>query len=326
MFQSCRELMNCGQSLRPPPAVPCSSLPEASWLDLNRAPFISGAKHSAQTHDLPFEELSAQAIHEKFPGLKPTESMMGIWEPRAGVLFPEECIQAHLDLAVSSGAHLHYEETLLEWGPEGPGVRVRTNKDVYYANKLVLSTGSWLKGLWPECPLPLEVERQVLFWFKPTMEAQDAFDPCRCPIYIWEYEPERYIYGFPDLGHGVKVARHHEGIKTTPDTVSRQVTEEESAEMIGICQRFFPGLSPEILQTEVCLYTNTPDFHFILDHHPEHPQIIITSPCSGHGFKFSSAIGEILCYLVQDKVSPFDLDLFRLMRSGLNHAYRVRDP
>jgi len=167
--------------------------------------------------------------------------------------------------------------------------------------------------LLPDLPLQLKVERQVLYWF--AARNPEVFRPDKCPIHLWEFAPHRFFYGFPDLGTGVKLALHHEGEATTADSVRREVTDEEIAAMRAAVQPFFPHLGSEVLKTVVCIYTNTRDEHFLIDSHPTHPQVLIVSPCSGHGFKFSSAIGEVVRDLVVSGKSRFDLSLFRYRSS-----------
>jgi sarcosine oxidase len=157
--------------------------------------------------------------------------------------------------------------------------------------------------------LPLVVERQVQFWFGPTNS--EWFQPDRCPIHIWEYEPGRHFYGFPDLGEGVKVAGHHEGEAVDPDSMGRDVTPRDVEAMRRVVRRFLPAADGPLRSAVVCMYTNTPDQHFYIDRHPAHPQVLIASPCSGHGFKFSSAIGEVLADLLAGTPCGFDLSLFR---------------
>ena len=192
---------------------------------------------------------------------------------------------------------------------------MRTSHGTYLGEHLLLCAGAWqvplLQGIRP----PLTVERQVLFWFRPRAEPQ-RFQPDRCPIFIWEHEPGRIFYGFPDLGEGVKVARHHEGEEVDPNTVRREVTSAEVRSMRALLRRHLPDAEGALLDTAVCLYTNTPDGHFLIDRHPACPRVWIVSPCSGHGFKFASVIGEILADLVIDGRARFDLSPFRLDRWG----------
>ena len=268
-----------------------------------------GARRSAELHRLNHEILAASEVARRFPALRPAEEMIAVWEPRAGILYPEECISAHLALARQHGANLKFQEKVFRWEANEKEVRVHTDHGVYTANRLVLSAGSWLQSLLPALNLSLVVERQVLFWFAPKTPAQ--FVPARCPIHLWEHSPGKIFYGFPDLGHGVKLAGHHEGEVSDPDSLRREVEPAEVEGMRRLVQPFLPGLGDQLLEATTCLYTNTGDGHFLIDHHPAHPRVLIASPCSGHGFKFSCAIGEIIADLVQKGRSRFDLSLFR---------------
>jgi len=269
-----------------------------------------GARLSADTHRLPHEVLSSDQVRKRFPALCPEDEMAAILEPRAGILFPERCIAAHLSLAARHGANLRADEPVLRWKDSTDGVRVVTTKGTYQASQLVISAGSWARELLPELHLPFTVERQVLFWFEPRSRA-DLFYPERCPIHLWQFDGRRFFYGFPELGEGVKVACHHDGEFTSPDQILREVTPDEVESMRTIVRRFLPGADGPLRTATVCMYTNTPDEHFWIDRHPGTPHVLIASPCSGHGFKFASAIGEIVCDLVHQRKPAFDLSLFR---------------
>ena len=271
---------------------------------------FGGAKRSAELHRLDHEVLSASEVRRQFPGLEPAEDMMAVHEPRAGILFPQACIESHLALGRRSGASLQFDEPVVRWRAEGDGVRVFTSKGEYKAGRLLLTAGAWIRSLLPDLNFPFTVERQILFWFEPCGDA-NLFKPERCPIHLWEYAPGRFFYGFPDLGTGVKVARHHQGHLTNPDNVQRAVAPEEVETMRVIVRRFLPQAEGPLRASTVCLYTNTPDGHFFIDSHPEYPQVLVASPCSGHGFKFSSVIGEILSDMIIQGRSRFDLSLFR---------------
>jgi sarcosine oxidase len=271
---------------------------------------VSGAKQSAEEHQLRYEMLSAADVVRRFPALRPGDDMVAVWEPRAGILFPETCVQAHLTAALMHGASLRFEEQVLSWKPDSSGVRVITSRREYLAERLVLTAGSWIGLFLPDLNLPFTMERQVQFWFE-TKSNPAQFHPECCPIHIWEPEPAKFFYGFPDLGNGVKVARHHEGEPTHPDSINREVAAQEIETMRRLVRKFLPDADGPLRSSAVCMYTNTPDEHFFIDAHPAFPQVTIASPCSGHGFKFSSVIGEILAELLNDGKSRFDLSLFR---------------
>jgi sarcosine oxidase len=269
-----------------------------------------GAKHSAETHRLPHEILTADQVRRCYSALRPDDDMLAVRESRAGILFPERCIAAHLALAARHGAALHYDEPLLKWEPDGDGVRVITAKAGYLARQLILSAGSWVNYLLPGRRLPVTIERQVLYWFE-AKRSQAHFYPDRLPIHLWQFDGKHFFYGFPDLGEGVKVARHHEGELTSPETVPREVTPTEVEAMRAIVRRYLPDADGPLRTAAVCLYTNTPDEHFWIDRLPDCPQVVVASPCSGHGFKFSSAIGEALADIATQVEPRFDLSLFR---------------
>jgi sarcosine oxidase len=274
---------------------------------------VRGAKRSAEEHKLAHQILSSAELQRRFPVFQPAANMVGVWEHRAGILFPELGIRIHLELAAKNGAVLRFDDPVLRWEADEHEVRVVTRDAVYTASRLLLSGGAWLSSLAPDLGLPLSIERQVLFWFKPLSQPEQ-FEPQRCPIHIWEYEPGHYFYGLPDLGDGVKVALHHQGENTQPDTIRRDVDTEETEAMRDLLRRFLPRANGPLKSAVVCMYTNTPDQHFILDYHPVHRHVLIASPCSGHGFKFSPVIGEIAAALLNDQESPFDLSLFKLAR------------
>jgi sarcosine oxidase len=276
---------------------------------------VTGAKRSAEEHHLPHRTLSSAEIRAQFPAFNPTEDMVGVWEPRAGIVFPELAIQTHLELASKSDACLKLNTPVTHWEPRHGGVRVFTTEGSYTASQLFLSTGPWISSMLPELKLPLSIERQVLFWFEPRSDAA-LFQPERFPIFICEFGRRHFFYGFPDLGDGIKVAAHHEGVTTQPDSINREVAEEEVEAIRNVLRRSMPAAAGRLRSAAVCMYTNTPDEHFILDRHPAFPQVLIASPCSGHGFKFSPAIGEIASTWLNGQTPRFDLGLFRIERFG----------
>ena len=278
-----------------------------------RGTLVSGALRSAEAHALPHERMSAAEARAAYPALRVPDDAIVVREPRSGVLFPEGCIAAQLDRARRHGAEFRGDEPAIAWATEGAGVEVRTARCRYRAASLVLCAGAWLARLVPELDLPLAVTRQVLFWFEPAANPE-RFAPERFPIFIWEDEPGRFLYGFPDLGDGIKIARHMEGDATDPDRVRREVSADEAKILRAALTRCVPDAEGKLRQTAVCLYTNTPDQHFIVDLHPGNPQVVIASPCSGHGFKFASALGEVLADLATGRAPAFDLGLFRLDR------------
>ncbi len=274
---------------------------------------VTGVRRSAGLYSLTYNIFDPPAIQQKFPAFHLTDDMIGVLEPRAGILFIESCIEAHLELARRHGAIFHFEEPVGGWETDHLGASVQTAKGQYQAERLLLAVGPWLPRQVAGVTLPLTVERQVMFWFEPASHPE-YFDMSRCPIYIWEYAPNRFFYGYPDYGVGIKVGRHHEGEISDPSSVRRDVTAEEIEEMRGLLHQFMPDAAGALKSSAVCLYTNTPDSHFIIDIHPIYSRVLIASPCSGHGFKFSSVIGEVLADLLTEGHTRFDLSPFQLDR------------
>ena len=276
---------------------------------------ISGTLRSAREHSLPHAVLTAAEVHERFPPFRLDDSLVAVFDPRAGFLDPELCTAAHVDGARGAGAELHFDEPVVEWSADGEGVRVKTSKATYRADRLVIAAGSWCSGLLADLELPLTIERQVVFWLEPARD-QAQYDASRFPIYAYEFEPGTICYGFPRLARGVKAAVMHSGeLASAPERVDRTVKAGDESALRAAIRPVLPDLSGAPARgSDVCLFTNTPDHDFIIDFHPRYPQVLISSPCSGHGFKFASAIGELQAELLIDGRSRFDLTPFRIRR------------
>ncbi len=260
---------------------------------------VSGSLRSAREHGLAHELLDAVEIHRRFPPLTPRPGMVGCYEREAGTLFPEEAIRAHLDIAVDGGAHVHFDEPVTDWRVTASGtVAVTTTRARYEAGRVVLAPGAWASQLFKLPALPLTVEPQVLYWFEPTGGAS-VFSPQRFPIYIWDLGDGVQFYGFPaDADGRVKVAFFR----------TKNGDEPSLRSALTPC---VPSLASGVLvETAACRYTLTPDHHFVIGLHPEHAQVIIASPCSGHGYKFASVIGEILADLAVEGMTRHPIELF----------------
>lgn len=276
---------------------------------------VRGALASAQAFQVFHRVLSAAEVHRQFPGLQPLDDMVGVLEDRAGVLFPELCIGALLARAMSAGADVCRDDAVLAWKADADGVLVTTSSGEYRASQLVLSAGAWMATLVPELAGVLKAVRQPIHWFAPSRP--EEFTPARCPVTLWEHGPGRVFYTLPDFGDGVKAAVHYEGKPVDPDQVDRRTTPDEDAQAADLLRRFMPHAKGRLVESQVCLYTNTPDLHFIIDTHPVHPtQVVVVSACSGHGFKFASAIGEVVAQLLAGEAPRYDLTMFRMTRFG----------
>jgi sarcosine oxidase len=276
---------------------------------------VPGTLRSAKEHALPHEVLTPADVRERFPAFRLDKGLVAVFDPRAGFLDPEASNRAHIKLAQDAGAEARFSEPVIDWIPEGGGVRVTTSSDTYVADRLVLTAGAWDGALLPDLVLPLTIERQAVFWLEPETDAY-LYDLGRFPIYAYEYRVGSICYGFPRLPRGVKASVMHDGETVAdPDAVRRTVDEAEVRPLRAALGPILPALSEaRVRETDVCLFTNTPDHDFIIDFHPFFPQVLISSPCSGHGFKFASAIGEIQADLLTNGTTGFDLAPFRIGR------------
>lgn len=275
---------------------------------------VKGALEAAEQHHVPHRVLSAAGVHRYFPGLQPLDDMVGVVEERAGVLFPEQCIAAMLARAEQAGAALRRDEGVVSWEADDGGVLVRTTAGEYRAAQLVIAGGAWMARLVPELAGVLTVVRQPIHWFEPAAHPEE-FSAAKCPVTLWEYAPNRVFYTLPDFGDGVKAGVHYEGRPVDPDHVDRLTSADEDAQATDLLRRFMPHAKGHLRESQVCLYTNTPDLHFVIDVHPMHAKrVVVVSACSGHGFKFATAIGESVVDLLAGTAPKTDLSMFRLTR------------
>ncbi len=274
---------------------------------------VHGALASARLHGLPHEVLDADAIRRRFPAFRLPEGDIGVLEPRAGTLDPELAIDTTLRLARQLGADLRLGETFQSWQPDGDGVAITTDAGTLRAAHLVLAVGAWAPDVFRELAIPFTVQRNLLYWFAPVANAAQ-FAPGALPVFIHETAPGEAWYGFPDVGQGVKLARHHHGEVTTPAALRRTVTDAELTAMRRILRSYMPDADGSLREAAACMYTNVPDGHFVIDTHPACNAVTVASPCSGHGFKFASAIGEGLADMATGRPVTFDRSLFALAR------------
>ena len=276
-------------------------------------PFVAKSKESADVHGIPYEILSPGDIRKRFPAFRPEEQTVGFFEPGAGILGPEACVQACLDYAAAGGIALKFDEPVARWGVSGRGVTVTTPRGRYSAGKLLLAAGPWMLDTLTRVGVPVTAERIVMHWFAPTRDPA-SFEAARCPLALWEFGPNAAFASFPIEAGGIKTTIHHGGEPTTPDAVRRDVGVDEIAAMRKMLKRFLPGANGAHRRSAVCLYTNVAGGDFLIDAHPEHRQVLLASPCSGFGFKFASAIGELLAELLTDGKTAWDLRPFGIDR------------
>jgi sarcosine oxidase len=274
---------------------------------------FEGSRRSCLVHDLPHEVLSGADLRHRFAAWRVDDRVAAVYQPDGGFLVPERCIQAHAAAARGAGAVFHEHEPVIAWEVIGGRVRVRTTNTTYETGQLVLSAGPWMAALVPVLAHLMRPERQVLGWF--GIEEKAAFAASRFPVFVHEAE-EGIFYGFPEFEvAGFKIGRyHHLSEVVDPDTVDRVCHDRDEAALRVAVARYFPGANGPLLRSTVCLFTNTPDEHFIIDRHPDAAEVLIVSPCSGHGFKFCGVVGEIVADLVTSGGTAHDISAFRLSR------------
>ncbi|MCZ2342236.1 MAG: N-methyl-L-tryptophan oxidase [Bacteroidales bacterium] len=274
---------------------------------------IAGVRASVRAHNLPAELLLASEIRRRFPPFRVDDDMVGIIENRAGFLYVEECVRTFCEAAAALGAELHPEEGVTHWEPEGHGVRVTTTRGTYHADRLVITAGPWATRWLNEMGVPLTVMRQTLQWFRP--QEATPFRRDQFPVYLAEV-PGGPVYGIPMIDpRGHKAARHYGAPELTdPDQVDRNPHEDDVEPIRAFFRRHLPGANGECTAQQVCLYTMTPDRHFVLDRHPHHPQVAVAAGFSGHGFKFAPVVGEILADLAEFGETTQPIAMFRANR------------
>nr|WP_269218784.1 N-methyl-L-tryptophan oxidase [Streptomyces clavuligerus] len=275
---------------------------------------VAGARRSAEAWGLPHELLDARELRRRFPTFTPAENEIGLYEARAGLLRPESTVAAHLQLALRHGAELHFQEPAVRWEPYRDGVRVHTPEDTYTAGHLVICPGAWAPRLLADLGVPIRIERQIMYWFQPR-GGTGPYAPDRHPIYVWEDAAGVQVYGFPAIDGpdgGAKAAFfRRNGTPCTPETIDRTVHEHEVRAMARQLDGCLPTLPGTLLKAVTCMYSTTPDEHFVIARHPEHPgHTTVACGFSGHGFKFVTVVGEILADLALDGTTRHPIALF----------------
>lgn len=288
-------------------------LTETGGLLVGRAggELVAGARASADRHGIEVRSLDEGDALLAYPGLRVPDGHVLLCEERAGYLLAEPCVASLLQLARSSGAELRTGERLVGWSGGGTGLEVTTSAGSLSCGALVLAAGAWMTDVCALPSLPLRPVRMVQHWFRPT---GGTLDPRDLPVFLFEFGPGRIAYGFPDVGSGVKAAFHHGGRPCSPDRPERAVERREVEAVVQVMERYFPGSSWHPVRSATCMYTLTPDRHFLVDRHPRDPRVVLAGGGSGHGFKFAPALAGIVADLVEGTEPSFDLSPFRTGR------------
>lgn len=269
---------------------------------------VQGTLKSSRQHNLPHEVLPARALMQRYPQFRLPADFIGVVQPDGGFLEPEKAIHAHLALAKNAGAQIRTGEKALAVEPTSGGVRVTMDNGAIEAGRAIIAAGAFASTLLPTGALPLHVTRQALIWVAPKEPA--LFTPDRFPVFMIESAGGIH-YGFPMHDGGMKVAlHHHEREKVDPETYDRTVSPDDEAMIRSAISAFIPAADGPRVAARTCVYTMTPDEDFVIGPLPGTPRIIVASPCSGHGFKFSPAVGEILADLATRGETAHDIGRF----------------
>jgi sarcosine oxidase len=275
---------------------------------------VMGALASAREHDLMHELLDAPEVSARHPGLAIPDGLVAVYQPDGGFVLSERAIAGHARLALDAGAVLHGYEPVTDWDVRGDSVVVRTPVAEYRGRRLVVSAGAWIGKLVKRLR-PLAVpERQVLLW--AGTRRPELFTPAALPVFILE-GAEGLFYGFPEYGiPGLKIGRmHHRREVVDADEWDRgRIEPEDETVLRAALSRYLPEANGPALSLKTCMFTNTPDEHFIIDTLPEAPSVTVVSACSGHGYKFASVIGEIAADLALDGGTDHDIEMFAIDR------------
>jgi sarcosine oxidase len=288
----------------------------------NTADFYKNTLAAAKKFDIRHDELSAADIRKRFPQFAVRDEEVAYYEYESGVLSPEKSVEVQLALAGKMGAQIRLNECVLSFDEvSGANISLTTDSGTYHAQQLVICAGPWVAQLLePNLAALFQVQRQVQFWFDVD-KCYESFVPGSFPIFIWELSGAakcQSMYGFPAMdgrGGGFKIGTEGYNKVVTTDTVDRNVSPEEMNATYE--KQIRPFFSPPVgacIKARVCLYTTTPDTGFVIDRLPGHNSVIVCSPCSGHGFKHSAAIGEAVSELVLDGKTKLELSAFQFSR------------
>jgi sarcosine oxidase len=268
---------------------------------------VTGAKRSARIHGLALEKLTAQDMARRFPMFQPRPDETGVYEPDGGYLVPEAAIAGFLSIAERHDADMRFETSVTDWSQTPAGVRITTSDGSEYgAGRLALCAGPWFGNFATDLGVSITVQRNVQYWFDPV---DDRFAAARCPVFFLDREGlPAHMYGFPDTGDGVKAAFHGYGETTTPETLARSVSTIEIERLCRVLEEWMPGSARTFKMAKACMYSVTPDQHFVISALPGRPNVVVAGGFSGHGFKFASVVGEIVADLLIDRATRHNID------------------
>jgi monomeric sarcosine oxidase len=279
---------------------------------------VPGVLRAAEEHNLAVESLTARDVERRWPGLHVSGDLVGVFEPTAGYLLVEDCVEAHLSAAEAAGAELRIDRAIelgdgCPWSADDRGVRLNLlHNQQMEADRLIVCAGAWASEVLADLAIKLTVLRKSLFWFKTNSTDLDVASGM--PVYLFELA-DGIFYGFPKLDpRGVKVAEHTGGRVVRPGSQDRSPDPIEQDRLMKFLKAYLPGATNEVSAHTACLYTMSPDEHFIVDRHPQYPDVVFAAGLSGHGFKFAPVLGKALAEMALDGGTALPIDFLSARR------------
>ena len=300
--------LECGRTLRHQFGLLLAGLPDGEA--------IAGSKLATRLHGVAIEEVELSEARRRFPGLRFPDDFAVAFDSDAGYLEVENCVQAHIERALDRGAVLQTGETVLDWNARGNTVQVRTDKGQYEAARMIVTAGAWSGTILADLSIPLSVVRKPVFWHEVTTRDYDASSGAPAVYFEW---PDHTIYAFPCLdGKTIKVSEHTGGQPVSdPLALDRESHPADVQPVSDFLHRCLPGVRPQPSRHNMCMYTLTPDQNFIIDRHPQHQNVVIGAGFSGHGFKFTTVLGEALADLCLDGQTKHPIEFLSIGRESL---------
>jgi sarcosine oxidase len=280
------------------------------------SPIPTNSQRSCAKFNLAHEVLDAAETARRFPAIRPQPGMVAVYQPGSGFVLPELAISSHVNVALENSSEIRGFERVLGWEPSDCGFTIRSGRGTYHAKQIVFSSGAWTGKLLAKHHVPVRPERTVLGWFAPRANLAH-FQQDRLPIWIVDVPKIGHFYGFPVHGvPGFKLGRLRETPSEAidPDIPRREPDREDENDMRGFIREIFPDANGPVLAMETCFFENSPDRAPIIDRLPGAPGAWVVGGFSGHGFKFCSAVGEVVADLITGKTTAFDLSPFQLSR------------
>lgn len=280
------------------------------------SPFIDRSRHAADLYGIPYEMLDRAALAKRYPQFTVPADHQAMYEHTGGFLMSEQCVSAHVDLAMRRGATVLGNTKVTGWSADANGVTVTTDRGTHRADKLVIAGGAWSDRLVTDLGVPLRVTRQVLAWVQPIRP--ELFTLGILPAWAIDPGDGAIHYGFPMLAGvpGFKLAHHYMGAEVNPDTIIREPLPGDEETVRSCLTQHLPDADGPLTSLRVCMYTNSPDEHFIIDRHPKHDRVSVACGFSGHGFKFASVIGEALADMAMTGGTELPIGFLGLKRFG----------